>query len=139
MGVFFFQLLYCVSYHVKHLQMFRIISELEMPENNVFGYLSFLWVFQILLNVFGHLFNSIMLSEIMAYLSARDEPGWIHLLQITLPMGYPESPLSISTVSLNPDISIKYACFYYILQLHEISEPWPYNRTCLIYRTYHIF
>jgi len=79
MGVFFFQLLYCVSYHVKHLQMFRIISELEMPENNVFGDLSFLWVFQILLNVFGHLFNSIMLSEIMAYLSAgMNQDGFIY-------------------------------------------------------------
>jgi hypothetical protein len=62
--------------------MLKIISELKMPENNVFGDLSFLWVFQILLNVIGHLFNSILLSEIMAYLSARDEPGWIHLLEI---------------------------------------------------------
>jgi len=55
-----------------------------------------------------------------------DELGWIHVLEITLPIGYSESP-SISVVSLNPHISIKYACFYYILQLHEISEPWPYN------------
>lgn len=42
MGVSFFQLLYCISYHVKHLQMLRIISELELPKNSVFSYLSFL-------------------------------------------------------------------------------------------------
>jgi len=42
----------------------------------------------------------------MAYVSARDEPGRIHLLEITLPMGYPESPPSVSAVSLYPDISI---------------------------------
>jgi hypothetical protein len=42
----------------------------------------------------------------MAYVSARDELGWMHLLEITLPMGYLESPPSISAVSLYPNISI---------------------------------
>uniref|UniRef100_A0A804QJ25 FANCL UBC-like domain-containing protein n=1 Tax=Zea mays TaxID=4577 RepID=A0A804QJ25_MAIZE len=35
-----------------------------------------------------------------------DELGWMHLLEITLPMGYLESPPSISAVSLYPNISI---------------------------------
>ena len=41
MGFSFFQLLYCISYHVKHLQILRIISQLELPENSVFSDLSF--------------------------------------------------------------------------------------------------
>jgi hypothetical protein len=39
----------------------------------------------------------------MAYgVSARDEQGWIHLLEITLPMGYPGKLPSIAAVSLLP-------------------------------------
>jgi len=43
----------------------------------------------------------------MAYgVPARDDKGRIHLLEITLPMGYPASPPTITAVSLQLCISV---------------------------------